>query len=75
MSVPLMIWLVTPLTGLSLLSAAKAAEAPSLELLEFLGDWETSDGEWQDPLELMKELDVLETDSQTVKVEDGGDEQ
>ena len=25
------------------------AEMPSLELLEFLGDWETDDGEWIDP--------------------------
>ena len=25
---------------------------PSLELLEFLGDWETDDGEWIDPEEL-----------------------
>ena len=28
------------------------AERPSLELLEFLGDWETDDGEWVDPEEL-----------------------
>ena len=27
-------------------------EAPSLELLEFLGEWETSNGEWLDPAEL-----------------------
>lgn len=27
-------------------------EAPSLEFLEFLGDWETDDGEWIDPEEL-----------------------
>ena len=27
-------------------------EAPSLELLEFLGEWETGDGEWLDPAEL-----------------------
>lgn len=27
-------------------------EMPSLELLEFLGDWETEDGEWIDPEEL-----------------------
>jgi len=25
---------------------------PDLELLEFLGSWETSDGQWIDPLEL-----------------------
>lgn len=28
------------------------AEMPSLEFLEFLGDWETDDGEWIDPEEL-----------------------
>lgn len=28
------------------------AELPSLEFLEFLGDWETEDGEWIDPEEL-----------------------
>ncbi len=28
------------------------SEIPSLELLEFLGDWETDDGEWIDPEEL-----------------------
>ncbi len=27
-------------------------EAPSLELLEFLGEWESSDGEWVDPADL-----------------------
>ena len=28
------------------------SETPSLEFLEFLGDWETDDGEWIDPEEL-----------------------
>jgi hypothetical protein len=73
--VPLMVWLVTPLTAVSLPATAKADEPPSPELLEFLGNWETSEGEWQDPLELMKELDVVETDAQTVKVEDSRDGQ
>jgi hypothetical protein len=27
-------------------------EAPTTELLEFLGEWETSDGEWIDPIEV-----------------------
>lgn len=27
-------------------------EPPSLELLEFLADWETSEGRWIDPTEL-----------------------
>ena len=56
-----------------------AADAPSLELLEFLGDWETSDGEWQDPLEFRQDLkadpDALGADAQSVKVEDDKDGQ
>jgi len=31
---------------------SEESEMPSLELLEFLGDWETDDGEWIDPEEL-----------------------
>jgi len=32
--------------------SSEETEIPSLELLEFLGDWETDDGEWIDPEEL-----------------------
>ncbi len=45
-------------------------ESPSLELLEFLGNWETEDGEWLDPIQLLEEL---EAESQTAEVEDGSD--
>lgn len=38
-------------------AAAELAVAPSLELLEFLGEWETVDGEWLDPIQLLEELD------------------
>ena len=31
---------------------SEESDIPSLELLEFLGDWETDDGEWIDPEEL-----------------------
>lgn len=48
--------------------AVFATDAPSLELLEFLGDWETSAGEWQDPLEFMQDMDALEADDQSTKV-------
>ena len=61
--------------GMFVSIAVKAGETPSLELLEFLGNWEDSDGEWQDPMELMKELEVLEADAQTVKVEEVSDGQ
>ena len=29
--------------------ADEDTDAPSMELLEFLGSWETDDGEWVDP--------------------------
>jgi len=31
-------------------------EQPSTELLEFLGEWETRDGEWFNPLWILKNL-------------------
>jgi hypothetical protein len=60
---------------MTLSTTLNADETPSLELLEFLGNWETSDGKWQDPLELMQELDVLEVEAKMVKVEDDRDGQ
>jgi hypothetical protein len=33
-------------------AAQENIETPSIEFLEFLGDWETDDGEWIDPEEL-----------------------
>ena len=33
-------------------TTSEESETPSLEFLEFLGDWETDDGEWIDPEEL-----------------------
>ena len=46
---------------LSLAFSAKAAndDKPSMELLEFLGEWQTKDGEWVDPLRF---LDINEDD-------------
>jgi len=41
-------------------------EMPSLELLEFLGDWETDDGEWVDP----EELEQIALDDQEQGYED-----
>lgn len=38
---------------------------PHRELLEFLGDWETDDGQWIDP------IDFLEESSETVEQGDG----
>ena len=36
----------------SVRESTENTEMPSLEFLEFLGDWETDDGEWIDPEEL-----------------------
>jgi len=51
--------------------ATESDETPSLELLEFLGAWETDDGQWQDPLQLLAEV---ESESQAKKPEGGSDE-
>ena len=51
--------LVIVLTMLSVqqsqLQARQEEEVPSLELLEFLGEWETENGEWFDPDEFNDE--------------------
>ena len=39
-------------TGLLAAGSAKPAETPDVEMLEFLGDFETRDGQWLDPLSL-----------------------
>jgi len=52
-----------------------AEEPPSPELLEFLGNWELSEDEWQDPLDFMQDLAVLDAEAQTVNVEEAQDEQ
>ncbi len=41
----------------SLADSSEEDEAPSIELLEFLGEWETSNGEWLDP-SLLEDEDV-----------------
>lgn len=33
---------------------ADAEQLPDLEMLEYLGSWETEDGKWFDPLELFE---------------------
>jgi hypothetical protein len=43
-------------------------ETPSLEFLEFLGDWETDDGEWIDPEEL-EQMVITDQDQQNEDAE------
>lgn len=50
-------WVMTGLllllgTPWALADDASLTGSPNLELLEFLGAWETADGEWIDPLDL-----------------------
>jgi len=47
-------------------NAANDDTNPSMELLEFLGEWQTKDGDWVDPMRFLdvKEAD-LEKDSST----------
>lgn len=53
----LMILLITALTVVP----SRAEEAPDIEMLEFLGRWETADGKFVDPMELV----IDETDEET----------
>lgn len=46
-----------------LVSPLPADDAPDIELLEFLGSWESANGEYVDPMELAAE-DVAETTNQ-----------
>jgi len=44
------------LTGSSLAwTKQEQQSAPDIELLEFLGEWETDDGEWVNPMSLYKD--------------------
>ena len=45
-------------------NSTEESEMPSLELLEFLADWETEDGEWIDPEEL-EQIALDDQDSET----------
>jgi hypothetical protein len=55
---PIAIFII--LLGIALdAKAASDDDNPSMELLEFLGEWQTKDGEWVDP---MRFLNVSEED-------------
>ena len=48
------------LFGVSAIAYAETDETPSMEFLEFLGEFQTEDGEWVDPLDL---LDMEQSES------------
>ena len=41
------------LISIALDANAADEEKPSMELLEFLGEWQTKDGEWVDPMRFL----------------------
>jgi len=41
------------LLSVSAIAYAETEETPSMEFLEFLGEFQTEDGEWIDPLNLL----------------------
>jgi len=43
-------------------------EKPSMELLEFLGEWQTKDGEWVDPMRFLTVSDADLKDDPVTKV-------
>lgn len=45
--------------------AATDDDSPDLALLEFLGEWEDSDGEWLDPLQMLETLDAAPSNDRT----------
>lgn len=53
--------LIIILLGIAMDAKAADDDQPSMELLEFLGEWQTKDGEWVDP---MRFLNVSEDDLQ-----------
>jgi hypothetical protein len=51
---------------------AEEVSAPNAEFLEFLGEWQTSDGQWQDPTDLLfiDESDLQNANEQPVEEQD-----
>jgi hypothetical protein len=45
--------LVVLLISIAFDANAASDESPSMELLEFLGEWQTKDGEWVDPMRFL----------------------
>jgi hypothetical protein len=43
-------------------NSVEEVEVPSMEMIEFLGAWETDDGEWVDPL-LLEDIPIPDQES------------
>jgi len=51
--------MILALFGAPIRASIASDELPSMELLEFLGEWQTEEGDWIDPTRF---LDINETD-------------
>ena len=49
--------LILLLVTIALDAKAASDDKPSMELLEFLGEWQTKDGEWVDPMRFLSVKD------------------
>jgi len=55
---------------------AEDVEKPSMDILEFIGEWESKDGQWQDPMQFkdMDETDLQQAQTGTTPVSVQNDE-
>lgn len=65
------VWLVLPGTPL----AAEVEDPPNMELLEFLGEWKATDGQWMDPMILSEMQEPEMRFSNTADTDDVAEEQ
>lgn len=54
---------------------AEETQTPSLDFLEYLGEWESSDGQWQDPIEFstIDETELQKAESKLASEEQSND--
>lgn len=60
------------LVSIAIDANAATEDKPSMELLEFLGEWQTKDGEWVDPMRFLtvKDSDLDQGESTKVNVKE-----
>jgi len=66
-----MLWRVNAMAALLLISSPiDAEELPDAELLEFLADWESEDGQWIDPTTLEQAIQLHDAAAREVEHND-----
>ena len=66
LALALVLWLSAPRLRAEPAPETGSDAPPSQDMLEFLADWETADGQWLDPL-------ILETQDDTTQEQTQGD--